>query len=366
MRQPRSSGLPGGGVEHEAVEAPEKGGQGFAGAGGGQDQGAFAARDDRPAEALRSGGRIKDGLEPLRGDGMEAGEGIECGVGIGEARGHAAFENSASGGEEEAKEDGQLQSRALEGIFGGSAESMNHRESRLRLWHLQKLHMARTLGSDRALLGFRAGDKSMREHLATLLDDFRRFDRGIAVVQLPRSPAAGHHLWRDRAAGRSLCGAAVRARHWSRRPRGAVGERTARSGLPRSTDACCAGCWRFRWTRMGARILRRGWRRMCGRSWRWAMRCLLSAACQGAVAARWPLRIGRRPFRRRSWPGGGSFAGDAAADSLYFRDDGRPQGHCAHPWKRAGQRGADRGRERSPTCATRSSSIRCAFCTRCR
>ena len=112
MRQPGF--LPAGSrMQHEAVEAPEESGEGLAGAGGGQDEGAFAARDDRPAEALGSGGCIEDGLEPLRGDGMEAGEGIKGGVGIGEARGHAAIENNASGGEEEAKERRELESRAL-------------------------------------------------------------------------------------------------------------------------------------------------------------------------------------------------------------------------------------------------------------
>ena len=37
-------------MEHQPVEAPEEGGEGFAGSGGGEDQGAFAASDDRPAQ----------------------------------------------------------------------------------------------------------------------------------------------------------------------------------------------------------------------------------------------------------------------------------------------------------------------------
>jgi hypothetical protein len=61
-------------VEHQAVEAPEKGGEGFAGAGGSEDQGAFAARDGGPAEALRRGGGAERGTEPVAGDGMEESE----------------------------------------------------------------------------------------------------------------------------------------------------------------------------------------------------------------------------------------------------------------------------------------------------
>ena len=51
-------------MQHEAVEAPEKRGQRLAGAGGSEDERAFAARDDRPAQPLRGGGRVKDGAEP--------------------------------------------------------------------------------------------------------------------------------------------------------------------------------------------------------------------------------------------------------------------------------------------------------------
>ena len=50
------------GVEHQPVEAPEEGREGFAGSGGSQDEGAFAAGDDRPAQSLRGGGCVKDGL----------------------------------------------------------------------------------------------------------------------------------------------------------------------------------------------------------------------------------------------------------------------------------------------------------------
>ncbi len=54
----------GGALEHEAVETPEKGGERFAGAGGGQDERTLSARDDRPAHALGSGGGIKDSAKP--------------------------------------------------------------------------------------------------------------------------------------------------------------------------------------------------------------------------------------------------------------------------------------------------------------
>ncbi len=76
-------------VEHETVEAPEEGGEGFSCAGGGEDECAFAAGDDGPAEALRRGGRVKYGAEPLCRDGMEAGEGVGSRVRVGRVRGHA-------------------------------------------------------------------------------------------------------------------------------------------------------------------------------------------------------------------------------------------------------------------------------------
>ncbi len=61
-------------AEHEAIEAPEKGGEGFAGAGGGEDEGAFAARDGGPSKTLRGRWDAERGAEPLAGDGMEEGE----------------------------------------------------------------------------------------------------------------------------------------------------------------------------------------------------------------------------------------------------------------------------------------------------
>ena len=50
--------------KHEAVEAPEEGGEGFAGAGGCAEEGGFAPGDWFPAEELGAGGRVEDGVEP--------------------------------------------------------------------------------------------------------------------------------------------------------------------------------------------------------------------------------------------------------------------------------------------------------------
>lgn len=64
-------------MKHEPVEAPEEGSEGFAGTCGSQDKGAFAACDDGPAQALGSCRGVKDCAEPLGGNGVEAGEGID-------------------------------------------------------------------------------------------------------------------------------------------------------------------------------------------------------------------------------------------------------------------------------------------------
>ena len=63
-------------VQHQPVKAPEKRGQRLAGAGRRKDQRALAARDRRPAQALRRGGRVEDRLEPRRRDRVKAGEGV--------------------------------------------------------------------------------------------------------------------------------------------------------------------------------------------------------------------------------------------------------------------------------------------------
>ena len=78
------------GLEHKAIQAPEEGGEGFAGAGGGEDEGAFAARDYRPALVLGRGGLFEDFAEPGSGYEVEAGEGIgRFRRRVGLARGHA-------------------------------------------------------------------------------------------------------------------------------------------------------------------------------------------------------------------------------------------------------------------------------------
>ena len=58
-------------MQHEAVETPEKGGEGFAGAGGGEDESVFASGDRRPALALWRGWVVEDGAEPGGGDRVE-------------------------------------------------------------------------------------------------------------------------------------------------------------------------------------------------------------------------------------------------------------------------------------------------------
>ncbi len=59
------------GGEHQAVDAPEKSGEGFAGAGGGEDQSGISARDGGPAEDLRTGRAGEDGGEPVADGGMK-------------------------------------------------------------------------------------------------------------------------------------------------------------------------------------------------------------------------------------------------------------------------------------------------------
>ncbi len=69
-------------LEHELVEAPEEGGEGFASAGGGEDEGGVAAGDGGPALLLGQGGRFKDLAEPLGGDGVELEEGVGGGFSL--------------------------------------------------------------------------------------------------------------------------------------------------------------------------------------------------------------------------------------------------------------------------------------------
>ena len=63
------------GREHQSIDAPQKGGEGLAGARGGEDEGGFAARDGGPAELLRARGRGEDGVEPGSYGRVEEGQG---------------------------------------------------------------------------------------------------------------------------------------------------------------------------------------------------------------------------------------------------------------------------------------------------
>jgi hypothetical protein len=64
------------GREHKVIDAPQEGGDGFAGAGGGEDEGGFAARDGGPAELLRPRGGGEDGVEPGAHGRVEEVEGV--------------------------------------------------------------------------------------------------------------------------------------------------------------------------------------------------------------------------------------------------------------------------------------------------
>ncbi len=71
------------GREHQPVDAPEKGGESLAGAGGSEDQRGLAARDGRPAELLRP--RRRRGTRPRTRRAQERGRGragISCRTGL--------------------------------------------------------------------------------------------------------------------------------------------------------------------------------------------------------------------------------------------------------------------------------------------
>jgi len=57
--------------EHEPIDAPQKRGESFAGAGGCEDQRGIAAGDSGPAEFLRLGGTGENGVEPIADGRME-------------------------------------------------------------------------------------------------------------------------------------------------------------------------------------------------------------------------------------------------------------------------------------------------------
>ena len=64
----------GDGLAEELVDADEEGGQGFAGAGGGGDEGGLAGEDGGPAVLLGFCGGTEFAEEPLGGDGVSPGE----------------------------------------------------------------------------------------------------------------------------------------------------------------------------------------------------------------------------------------------------------------------------------------------------
>src|SRR5579863_1238791 len=63
--------IPGPGLEHQTIKAPEECGQGLASAGGSKDEGALVARDYGPTQALRRGWPLEDRAKPFGRHGME-------------------------------------------------------------------------------------------------------------------------------------------------------------------------------------------------------------------------------------------------------------------------------------------------------
>ena len=58
----------------QGIERPEEGGEGFAGAGGGDDEGVVAVADALPGAFLGGGGCAEGGAEPVAYGGGEVGE----------------------------------------------------------------------------------------------------------------------------------------------------------------------------------------------------------------------------------------------------------------------------------------------------
>ena len=69
------------GLADQRVDAGEEGGEGFAAAGGGGDEGVAAGKDVRPAGNLRLGGRAEAREKPFAHDGMRPGEMVVYGCG---------------------------------------------------------------------------------------------------------------------------------------------------------------------------------------------------------------------------------------------------------------------------------------------
>jgi hypothetical protein len=64
----------GNGRKHEAIDAPEEGGESFAGAGGSKDERGVTASDGGPAEELGASGSGEDGGEPVADSWVEESE----------------------------------------------------------------------------------------------------------------------------------------------------------------------------------------------------------------------------------------------------------------------------------------------------
>ena len=73
---------------HQIVDRGEKRGQGLAGAGRRGEQGVAARADRRPARKLGVGGAVEARVEPVPHEGVEVGQHVGRGVGVGCGGGH--------------------------------------------------------------------------------------------------------------------------------------------------------------------------------------------------------------------------------------------------------------------------------------
>ena len=205
----------------------------------------------------------------------------------------------------------------------------------------------------------------MREHLATLIDDFRRFDREIAVVRYQGNRRRVTTYGDLAQPCRAVCRAAGSPRHLCRATACSSGLKTAPSGSPPFMDACCAAFWPFPSMPTEPPILPSASPPMSAPNLLSATHCCsANSPRQSRFAVStlafedWLAELPADEAGAISRP----FRPNSAADSLYLRHHRRPQRHRAHPRQRAGQRRTHRRRRASPICATSASSIRCAFC----
>ena len=166
----------------------------------------------------------------------------------------------------------------------------------------------------------------MRDHLATLLDDFRRHVAEVAVVRYQgnrrRVTTYGELA---RLAGRFA--ALLVQRGIGPGDRVCSGPGTARSGSPRSMAACSAACSAVPWTRRDRRFCRpRGRRRVP--NWQWAMQCCWPIARQTHSSS--PARLSKNGSRSFLLKKLAQFLGSrpryTATDSLHLRHYRRPKG----------------------------------------